>query len=321
MNNIMRAANNVKANKNLLKYVQGQNLMAFYSSTFNIQGYADTFVEEFKKVLNTTKEGKILSNMIDILDIVIDEDEMYTLWNGDVMMAMTDIKTIEREATNYEYNDESGKWDKKVVTKVKDPLPIFVMGGSYGSKENVLKFIELGINIGGLSKRADGVYAIAGSLREVGVEVFVIINKGTLLITNNIELTEKRKGFKCKERMNKTDWKNTMAHNTYGFIDIQKIIEVMEKVSKEADKDMPKDMVEVKEKIDRIELKTLPEGSSGYTTQLRLIMKGDKQNTLNTLVDFGFKGFMMVMMNGGFGGSEGDDTKEMDDFDDEFKRL
>lgn len=321
MGNIMRAATQNKANKHLLKYVEGENLMAFYSGVFSIEGYAETFFDELKKALNTTKEGKILNNMIDIVDIFVDEDEMYTLWDGDVVLAMTDITTVEKEFVSYEYNEESGNWDDKVVTKVEEPMPILMMGGSYSSKENVMKFIDLGINIGGLSKRDDGIYVIAGSLEEMGMEAFLILNKGTLIVTNNKKLTEKRKGFKCKERMNKTDWKNAMAHSQYGFVDIDKTIEVIEKIAEKEGEETPKDVAQAKETFDRLELKVTKESENSLTTRLRLILKDkeDNQNTLQTLVDFGTKGFMMMMMrNNGFDDAE---VEEMDDFDEDFKRL
>lgn len=320
MGNIMRAATKEKANKNLLKYVEGENLMAFYSGVFSIEGYAETFFDELKKALNTTREGKILNNMIDIVDIFVDEDEMYTLWNGDVVLAMTDITTVEREFVSYEYNEESGNWDNEVVNKIQEPMPILMMGGSYSSKENVMKFIDLGINIGGLSKRADGVYVIAGSLEEMGMEAFVILNKGTLMITNNKKLAEKRKGFKCKERMNKTDWKNAIAHSQYGFVDIEKTIEVLEKIGEKRGEETPKDIVEAKETFDRIELKVTQETENSTTTRLRLILKDkeDSQNTLQTLVKYGTKGFMMMMMNNSF---DDEEVEDMDDFDEDFKRL
>jgi len=295
VDNIVQETYDSKINKKIFKYIQGKNLMAMYSAHFNPEGLVDSYYDEITKALKKSKEGTLISNMIDIVDIFIDEDEIYTLWDGDIVMALTDMKVVERETRDYEYNEDTDTWDE-VVSKNKEIMPIGLLAGSYGSEENVKKFIKLGVNAGALSQKAENAWSIAGAKQELGMDVYIIMNKDLLFITNDETLLNNPKGFSGKERMAKDDFRNMFAHPQYGFMDINKMAEVAKKRLEEADGEgskmlekMEKSLAKASEIFKRVELKLHKPGDHMISSDLRVIMTNPDANVLQTLFDLGEK--------------------------------
>jgi hypothetical protein len=314
MGNIARGASSLKPNRKLYKYIKGDNLMAFYSGQFNIKGYAESFSKEISEVLNKTKEGVLVNNLWDIVDIFVDEEEAYTLWNGDFAMALTGLKTIQKEQVDYNYNADTDTWDEETSTK-EEIMPVGVIGGSYKSEENVMKFIKLGVNIGGLSQRGEGVYAVAGAQKELGMDVFVILNKGVLLITNDSLLTVKRKGFSGKEKFPVAEWKNVLTTMQYGFVDVVKFADVVTKYHEKADKKVPENINKAKDVITRMEMKVYKPIGNTMASEFKIIFTDKNKSTLNTLFELGKKGMQMGPMLGFPGQGGGDEFDEFDEFE------
>ncbi len=205
MNNQMlkfyREATDAKMNKKFLKYVQGENLMGYWSFNINVentvQGYRELFMPMFNSI---PMYGSMANDMMDIMDIFIDEEAIYDLWKGDLLFAVTGLKDFERTITTYEYDEDFNK--KEVQTTVTQKLPEFVMMSSYGDEENVLKFLKLGEKTPFLVNK--GSYYQA-TIPEADMEVYIALNKGTLFVTNNMDLIQNhlRKGYPKKERMSK----------------------------------------------------------------------------------------------------------------------
>ncbi len=312
---IMKAAYNIKANRNLYKYVKGDNLLALYTMRVNIKGYWETFSNLASSQLVKTKEGLLFNDMWEIVDIFLDEDEIYSLWSGDIMMALTDIKPIERERTTYKYNSEKDTWDD-VIIKRKELMPIGVMGGSFKSEENVMKFINLGVHSGALAAKGDGVYTIPNAYKETGVEFFIIINKGVLLITNDVDLATKRKGFAGAEKLPVAEWKNIAVHPFYAFVDIQKIGNILATFENEDGELKWKELADYTAIYERMELKVMPVTTGEeIDVKIRMIFAEKDGKSFNKMVE------SMEEMGKSFLNIGNEETEEeFDDFDD-FDRL
>ena len=284
MARVFNEAYTLRVNKDFFKYVDNTNLMGMYSMAMSPKGFMDSYSSEVYKALKKSKQGMLIANAFDILDIFIDEEEIYTLLKGDMLFALTDVKMIDRKSSDFEYNDETDKWEE-VSTTVKEPMPLGVMMFSYGSEENIMKFIDLGSNAGVLSKRADGVWAIGGAKEELGVDVFIIVKDGVLMFTNDENITKNLNGLPKNKQMSAKNIKDISSYIQYGFLDAEKMIATSKTTMKEMGQTFPKELAVIEENLSRFEIKTFaPEGSQ-IKSDMRLIFKGKDANSLQIMVD------------------------------------
>lgn len=285
---VMNESYDVSPNKDFFKYIDNSNMVGMFSMAMNLKGFVHSYSEEIYKVLEGSKEGALITNMLDIVDIFIDEDEIFELLKGDMLMALTDIKVIEREETDFEYNEEEDKWDEVKTTR-KDVMPLAVMMMSYGNEANIKKFIDLGANAGVLSKKADGVWAVGGAKDEIGVDVFVIMHDGILMFTNDENIPNNLQGLAKDKQMSAKDIKEISAHVQHGFMDFAKMMDMVKKASKEMGKDLPSEMDEIANTFDRIEFFSNRPSGSEMTSEFRLKLKDNKSNVIQVLVDMATK--------------------------------
>lgn len=284
MTRVFNEAYTLRVNKDFFKYVDNTNLMGMYSMAMSPKGFMDSYSSEVYKALKKSKQGMLITNAFDILDIFIDEEEIYTLLKGDMLFALTDVKIMDRKSSDFEYNDETDKWEE-VSTTVKEPMPLGVMMFSYGSEENIMKFINLGSNAGVLSKRADGVWAIGGAKEELGVDVFIIVKDGVLMFTNDENITKNLNGLPKNKQMSAKDVKDISSYIQYGFLDAEKMIATSKTTMKEMGQTFPKELAVIEENLSRFEIKTFaPEGSQ-VKSDMRLTFKDKDANSLQIMVD------------------------------------
>ncbi|MCH2021047.1 MAG: DUF4836 family protein [Saprospiraceae bacterium] len=294
---VLQETYNQKLNKDFFKYLNNENLMGMYTMAMNPEGLMRSYSAEIYKVLEKTKEGTLITNVLDIIDIFIDEEEIYSLLKGDLLMAFTDIITINKVSTDFEYNEKTDKWDEVQKTS-KEVMPLMVMMMSYGNEENLMKFIKLASNAGLISKKTDGVWTIGGAKEEIGVDVFVIVKDGVFMLTNDESVPKNLgSGYAKEKQMNAKDIKDVSTHVQYGFIDIDKLAENGKKVSKEMGINLPTDIAEAHKTFKRLEFKTShPEGNE-TTTEFSLSLSDSETNVLQTIFDVGLKWFSLAKTN------------------------
>lgn len=314
MARVFNEAYTLRVNKNFFKYVDNTNLMGMYSMAMSPKGFIDSYGTELYKALKKSKEGTLVTNVLDIMDIFIDQDEIYTLVNGDMLFAVTDIKIMDRKSSDFEYNEESDKWEE-ITTTVKEPMPLAVMMFSYGSEANIMKFIDLGSNAGVLSKRAEGVWAVGGIKEEIGVDMFIIVKDGVLMFTNDENITKNLSGLPKNKQMSAKDVKDISSYVQYGFFDIEKMITTSKKTMEEMNQTFPEELIVIQDDLMKFEMKTFaPEGSK-IKSEMRLLFKDKDINSLQLMVD----GMLKIIEQKKGGSGSGDepvyDEKEAEDED------
>ena len=316
MARVFNQAYNLKINKDFFKYIDNTNLMGMYTFAMSPKGFMDSYSSEVYKALKKSKEGALVANMLDIVDIFIDEEEIYTLLKGDMLFAVTDIKVLDRKSSDFEYDEETDKWEE-ITTTVKEPMPMAVMMFSYGSEENIMKFIDFGANAGVLSKRADGVWAVGGVREEIGVDMFVIIKDGVLMFTNDENITKNLNGLPKNKQMPAKAVKDITTLVQYGFLDAQKMISTSKSTMKEMGQTFPKELATVEENLNKFEIKTFaPEGNQ-IKSDMRLIFKNKDANSLQIMVD----GMLKVMESKMGGRDEEPVYDEEEESEDGTKKL
>ncbi|WP_264788678.1 DUF4836 family protein [Aureispira anguillae] len=284
MARVLSKSYNVKVNKDFFKYLDNSNLMGMYSFAMNPKGFMDAYSSELYTILKESREGTLITNLLDIIDIFIDEDEIYTLFKGDLLLALTDVKVIDRKSSDFEYNEETDKWEE-ITTTEKDVIPMATMMLSYGNKENIMKFIDLGANAGLLSKRADGVWAIGGVKEELGFDVFVVVHNGILMFTNDENITKNLNGIAKNKQLSGKTVKEITSYVQYGFMDADKMVQTAKKTFEQMDQKVPRELAHIEKTFKRLEFKTFAPQGNEMKSDFRLQLKDPNANVLQTMVD------------------------------------
>ena len=86
-----------KVNPDFIKYIKADSLVGLIASAVNVEAYAEFYSSTLDKTFESLDEPKLemVKDAYDILSILfIDEDELYDLIKGDMLMTFNGIKTI-----------------------------------------------------------------------------------------------------------------------------------------------------------------------------------------------------------------------------------
>jgi hypothetical protein len=287
MTRIMAASYNVKVNKDFFKYLNKKDLIGMYMVAMNLEGMVSSYGTELYKVLEKTKEGLMITNVMDIVDIFVDEQEIYSLLKGDLLFAVTGVQSFDRTSTDYEYSEESDTWEEVKKTK-KEVIPTMAMMLSYGNEENIMKFVDLASNAGLITKNQAGVWTIGGIKEEMGFDVYVVVKEGVFMLTNDAQIIKNiQTGFPKSYQMDAKDLKDVLEYVQYGFLDFDQMMAAVKLGSTEMNIELPAQMKQLEATFDRIEMISRAPKGNETTSELRLMMKDKNTNVLQSMFGIG----------------------------------
>lgn len=298
MAKIMDGAYDQEINKEFFKYVKGENPLALYAFAINPKGIYGGLFEEMTESLNSTKEGKIMNDMIGIIDIFLDQDEIYSLFRGDMLFVLSDFRSMEIQQKDYVYNEKKDNWEEIETTKT-EILPIMSLLFSFGSKENMMKFIALGIHAEMLNEVNEGLWNIKPVSEELGMDVYLLLKDDFLMVTNDVQINEYSKnGFPKKEQFNNEMVDLLLSKTAFGKIDLKAMSNSLKALGEQKSAPVPVDVVELMNKFDLIELSVNDMLKNELTSELIISMQDKSQNILQQVMGLA-QGFMQSMMNQG----------------------
>lgn len=213
-----RESTDAKFNKKFHKYIPAENLMGYWNFNINfentVEGYKDLLMPMLKSI---PMYGGMADDMVDILDIFIDEEAIYDLWDGDIFVGVTGMREFERTITTYEFDADFNRIETQQTVTQK--LPEFLMMASFDNEENVRKFLKLGENTPYLQNK--GSYYLA-KFPDEDMDFYIALHKGIFFFTNNSDLIQNRlnSGYPKKERMSKADCKRIKDNSMVFYWDI-----------------------------------------------------------------------------------------------------
>lgn len=227
-----------KVNSRLLKYIDGENVIAYttfaYSPEGLYQGWKDYAIQQANKASSNDLGGDILNNFFGIMEIFIDEKAAFNFLKGDMLIAFNGMKIIKLEKTDYVYNEDTDLYEEKTKT-VEEPMPIFTFGLSYGKKEDMMKFIRIFLKLGVAKEAKKNVFEV-----EIprGPKIYIKLDKGALVISNDSERILDNKKYAKLPAIHKQKIKE---HMQTAYFNPDAAIEIMTKMNGPA----PEDAVEI----------------------------------------------------------------------------
>jgi hypothetical protein len=292
--NMVEGSMDSKPNKKFLKYIKGDEALGYYTFNINVEKTYEGIKDiVFPMVEEMDEKGEAIVAGLDALSILLDEDAIYELLTGDGLFTVTDVKTVQREVTTYEYDED---FNPTETTKVEEQVvPEFTLLLSYGNEENLKKLINIGLKAKVIEQNGR-TYSM--QLPDFDFPVKMSMNKGILFISTDEELMMKKldAGYAGKERLGKEHKKSLKKNGQYMYMDFDRVFKVMEQLSPEEQAASP--FADVQKVFESMDFGTKKAVDGSVQSFFNVKLREQDENSLKTLM--GFLNDMILGQTGGF---------------------
>ncbi len=202
MTDLWKGVADVKMNKNFSKYIPAEGLLGYWGMAYNIENMVAAMKEMGAKMLGKDMPNveEMVTESLHKMGVNMDDKSLFKMMKGDAVFALTGVNEVEREVVTFEYDEDFNKTEVKKM--VSSPLPEFVVMMSYNNKNDLMKLISKGEEMGMLEKKGDHYLLKAPG---TPVEVKLAMHNDIMFLTNNDDLlmNKLKKGYPKKQRIGK----------------------------------------------------------------------------------------------------------------------
>lgn len=203
LNEIFAQSKKKKISKDFLKYMN-KDLMGYYALALDIEGISEGVKANLKKSLpQIPKYGNIAVSAIEILETFLDEKAIYNIFSGDIVFAFNGIKELEVVYKTYDYDEEFNKID--IIDTTYKKLPDLLLMVGVGNKNDVEKFLKLGVNSKVLKKEGN-LYSV--DIKRNKFPVHFCIHDDILFVGNNLAFMKNPIAKAKQDQLSKQHKKN-----------------------------------------------------------------------------------------------------------------
>ena len=296
MERLFEQATEHKFKKKLVRYLKGDELVGFFHLNFDTEDTAEGTKTLYKDIARSVPEyGEAAATAMEIVGLFVDEEQLYEMFPGQMVVGMTGIQNVERLKTVTEYDDDFNPIEvEKLVT---EPLPQFTAVIQTADERSMQKFMKLGRELGVLESQ--GAYFKVTS-DELPMDAFATIVKDAVIITTDANLMQKQltSGYRGDQGVSKDMLKQMKGSSMLFYVDIEQAVKVG---ANAASGDAAMAMMGVGMVADRfksIQIHSPADQENGYLTSFIIEMTDDKTNALDQLLELLNMGASMMMGGG-----------------------
>lgn len=220
-----------KVYRKMFRYVRGENLMGFMAMSVDMEKFMKFYGSVYREMMSNSlmgMYGNYYMAMWDMMRIFLDEKTMYNLLDGKFLFAVTDLKQYTSSYITYDYDENFNKTEiRKERTEIR---PEFILVAGIGKEKKAKQLIEIIERMGGV-KQQNSQYYLINTPGEYDIKMFLAIQNGMLIITNNEDLmiNHLKKGYSKKLCMKRNLRKLGRKSPLVGYWDGPKSIELVKK--------------------------------------------------------------------------------------------
>lgn len=236
-----------RVDRKMFKYVRGENMMGFVAMSVDMEKFMKFYGSIYREMLNNSfagMYGNYYLAMWDMVHVFLDESTLYNMLDGDLVLAMTDLKPFTSSYITYEYDENFNKTEiRKEKTEVR---PEFIMLAGLGKEKKAMEIIAALERINAVKKQ-NNLYYLINTPGEFDVKIFLAIHNGMLIITNNEELMQQKlkHGYSKHEQMSGKLRKLGRKSPVVGYWDGKKTFELVKKNQSEVLTEKDKESLDV----------------------------------------------------------------------------
>ena len=274
---LMKKGYKARFKKRMLRYIDKRFLLGYYALRIDVKTMAEGMRDVvYESVAQTPMYGENIVRAMDVLGIVIDEDALYELFKGDMLLAITGVQRTETPLVTYEYDENFNASQTEIM--IEKETPEFVLTATYGNEENLKKIIRLAESFD-MALDMGGYYQVG--------EYALGLEKGVLVFTNDHNLVTEhlKKGLKKDLRLEKSHRRDLRKNVQALYWDAVATWEVMGKEGdeEESGSEMESLFKQAKGKVESVSMLTARKPSVKSVISIKLADK--KANALEQGVD------------------------------------
>lgn len=180
---------NHRMNKDFLKYVNNERMIAFMGYSMDTRAYLDEFPKLMEQTygqvfgLNSRKYREELSLASDLFSLLLDEEAVAQVIKGDGLVLLNGLSRKTVTYTTYEYNDN---YERKEVEKTKtETLPDFLFMCSSDDTRLIRKLLKYGIEKEQITLH-NGIYTFNKKAMKSPLPIHLLIKDGIIFVGTSI---------------------------------------------------------------------------------------------------------------------------------------
>jgi hypothetical protein len=176
-----------------------KDMMGYLALGIDIRGISKGMGNYMRKNLPLIPEyGDMAVSALDLINIVVDEERLYKIFTGDVVMAINDVKSVQVIHTGYDFDEEYNKIETVDTTMQERPEMLIMMG--VGNNDDVSKIFQI-LTRSKLLKPIGNYYGLAKD--DVDFPVYFRVMNNILFISNNSGYIENPTVYATNARLGK----------------------------------------------------------------------------------------------------------------------
>ncbi|MFI5148324.1 MAG: hypothetical protein ACHQRM_01215 [Bacteroidia bacterium] len=271
-----------KGPSNLSKYIKGTNLMGYMAVSLDMEKVLKASGSILRKSYESYMgaDAKYVNGMLDITSVFLNDDVMYNLLKGDLVLAVTDLRPFKISYLSYNYDDNFKRTEtRQEKTEV---LPEFLVMANTGKPAEVQKILDATEKMGGLKKEGDGIYLMELPKQNT-FKIYVALANNILFVTNNEELVhgKLKSGYPKNEQMNAEEKKLLSDNSVAYYWNGSKTMDLIGKQPElKTGEKMTKNLNLLKDNIGTAQVTGVRKEGTAYVTNASLTFKDNSINSL-----------------------------------------
>ena len=218
INEIYKEVTKTKISKNFLKYLD-KDVMGYYAFGIDIEGLSKGLGNTLKQIYPAEpKYSKIIGSALDVVDIFIDEEAIYKVFTGDMVLAVNGVKPVEVIHTTYDYDENYNMTEVFDTTMQMQPEVLCMIG--VGNVADVNKIFKLLTSFDAL-KQDGNLYSI--SVKYANLPIYFKIQDDILFISNNRKYVEQPQVYAKNKQLGKVHSKMFKENNFVAYANTSNI--------------------------------------------------------------------------------------------------
>lgn len=205
-----KKAYGIKQDKQLLKYIDGENLLGYMSMAVSSKELAKFYEDFYIEMLEGMPKRKRDMNMLPAMQLAyafLDKEMLYNTLDGRAILACTGFTDVRMKFSSYSYDDEFNKQEVTEERLVRQPR--MVMAAAIGNRENAKKLFDIIGQFDVFVKVKENVIGYYGG-RDVPFNLFICLTDDALIMSNDINVVVNPATY---PKLPKEDLKQIMSHN------------------------------------------------------------------------------------------------------------
>lgn len=187
---LMSKLTKAKMNKKFLRYVRQDQLIGYYGISLNLKELIPAAKEFYEPLAKEFPEyGQMSIDVVDLVDIVLDEEALFEVWNGQLLAACTGVRKFESTYYTYDY-DENFEMIKVPHLK-EETLPEMVILLGTENEEAIQKIYRILEKSAGVIKKNN--YWEVPSNRDLPFNMYLGVHDGVVCLSNDKEIVANMK--------------------------------------------------------------------------------------------------------------------------------